>query len=54
MCLNVVKELSFDYFKIFFIYFSGEEVEDFGGLKREFFRLLFKIMVGEFGVFEGN
>ena len=53
-CLNAVKEPSFDYFKIPSIYFSGEEAEDLGGPKREFFRLLLKTMAGEFGVFEGN
>ena len=53
-CLNAVKESSFDYFKIPCIYFSGEEAEDLGGPKREFFRLLLKTIAGEFGVFEGN
>jgi len=53
-CLNAVREPSFDYFKIPSIYFSGEEAEDLGGPKREFFRLLLKTMAGEFGVFEGN
>lgn len=53
-CLTAVKEPSFDYLKIPCIYFSGEEAEDLGGPKREFFRLLMKTVAGEFGVFEGN
>lgn len=53
-CLTAVKEPSFDYFKIPCIYFSGEEAEDLGGPKREFFRLLMKTVAGEFGVFEGS
>lgn len=53
-CLKAVTDSSFDFFKIPLIHFSCEEAEDYGGPRREFFRLLMKKLGSEFGVFEGN
>lgn len=53
-CLKAVTESTFDFFKTPLIHFSGEDAEDCGGPRREFFRLLMKTLSSEFVVFEGR
>lgn len=53
-CLTAMSEPTFDFLKLPCIHFSGEDAEDLGGPRREFFRLLMRTVSLEFGVFEGD